>query len=127
MTKSVVQQEKKVREELCFSSHNYCFHWYGFYVAFVVCSTFDILLFADNYACSRFTSQVYKCAQVVVCGSNGLTYSTPCKLEEASCKAERKGLSPIKTLPIGRCRRSRKKRRGYFKHRSAIQRRSRHN
>ena len=123
---SVVQQEKKVREKLYFSSYNYCFHWYGFYVALLVVVVYlTSYFFTDNDDCLRFTG--HNCAQVVVCGSNGLTYSTPCKLEEASCKAKRKGLSPIKTLHNGRCRRSRKKRRGYFKHRSPIRRRSRPN
>ena len=59
-----------------------------------------VTLFADN-DCSRFTSRI--CAQVLVCGSDGVTYPTPCALEEANCKSRKKGLAPIKRVENGQC------------------------
>ena len=58
-------------------------------------------LFADNDDCSRFANQI--CLQVIVCGSDGVTYSDPCALEEANCKARKKGLAPIKEVDFNEC------------------------
>jgi len=53
-----------------------------------------VLPLAGDDDCSRFASQV--CVQVTACGSDGATYPTLCALEEANCKAMKKGLAPIK-------------------------------
>ena len=58
-------------------------------------------LFADNDDCSRFTNGF--CLSVIVCGSDGVTYPTPCDLEEANCKARKKGLAPIKRVDDKEC------------------------
>ena len=67
-------------------------------------------LFADNDDCSRFANQF--CIQVTVCGSDGVTYPTPCALEEANCKARKKGLASIKRVDNKECGSAREKGQG---------------
>ena len=43
------------------------------------------------------------CATVTVCGSDGVTYPTPCALEEAHCKARKKGLMGITRVDDEEC------------------------
>ena len=59
-------------------------------------------LFADDDDCaSRFAA--VGCFIGTVCGSDGVTYPTPCALEEANCKAGKKGLAPIKKVDDKEC------------------------